>query len=145
MPGGVETPGRPRHSLRLYFHLARLGEPRCEECPSRDKDGFPIPPRKGEVFRALRVKWQQYMKEDTFTVVLRCRQHIPEGSWVEGEDKPTKEADPEGDKHYAYIVRKFRLDMGDADRHRRARPEGNDLPRGSGAHEGTPRSVVPRR
>lgn len=94
--------------MKLYFHLVRLGEFWCEVCPSRDKQGFKVKPQ-SPLYRALRVKFQKLMTADTFTVVLRCKSHIPEGSWIEGIDKSTYVPDPEADRHLAYLIRKHRL------------------------------------
>lgn len=91
--------------MKLYFHLVRVGEPWCEQCPRRDAGGFLLPP-KGTIYRALLVKLKEW-KHDPFTVVLRCRTHVPAGSWVEGEDRPTRVDDPEQERIAAYIGKQF--------------------------------------
>ena len=94
----------------MYFRIDRLTGPRTTTSGVREGALCHLGNHKtmDQTYNAVGFGFDMN-KHMAIKIFKSCIEHVPDGSWVEGRDSPTREADPDSDKVARYIDRKYRF------------------------------------
>src|SRR4051812_17489785 len=86
-----EAPAPRRYAHKLYFHLNRVGV--VSATGSRENMTCSVGKHKTkqDTYTATEIV---NLLLGQFQTIRTCLEHVPNGSWLEGRDKPTREPEP---------------------------------------------------